>query len=116
MVNEIADVVPLPLFHRGDNAYGLVQRNKHKIFFITRLNNLTIHFHHIAGKHLSTHRSTPAVDKNISLFDVTISIAARADAALANVFVETNGGVGQHSAGYLQKNANYTLSGAGYEA
>jgi len=48
---------------------------------------VTIHFDHGARGDLIANGGAFTVDNYVALFDVTVSLATRADPALANVFV-----------------------------
>ncbi len=87
VVDEIHDVVALAIFRGTDNANRFIQRDKYQVFFVPWLDQLTIHFDHIARNDLIANGGAFTVDKHVALFDVTVSLAARADPALANVFV-----------------------------
>ncbi|MNP37220.1 hypothetical protein D3C76_1306550 [compost metagenome] len=87
MVDEINDVVALAIFRGTDNANRFIQRDKHQVFFVPGLDQLTIHFDHVARDDLIANGGAFTVDKHVALFNVTVSLAARADPALANVFV-----------------------------
>ncbi|SAE75740.1 Uncharacterised protein [Enterobacter cloacae] len=75
MVHEINNVVPLAIFRGADNPNRFVQRDKHQVFGITRFDDLTIHFHHIARYHLIANGGAFAVKKHVTLFNVTVSLA-----------------------------------------
>lgn len=90
VIDEIADVIALALFHGGDNPHRLIQGNQHQIVFIARLDKLTIDLHHIACKYLRAHSGAFAVNENVALLDVTIGVTTGADAALADVFIKTS--------------------------
>ena len=75
VVHEINDVVPLTVFRGADNPNRFVQRDKHQVFGITRFDELTIHFNHVARHHLVTNRGALAVEEHITLFNVTVRLA-----------------------------------------
>ncbi len=75
VVNEINNVVPLALFRGTDDTNRFIQRDKHQVFCITRFDELTIHFNHVARHHLVTNSGAFAVEEHITLFDVTVRLA-----------------------------------------
>ncbi|MNT40657.1 hypothetical protein D3C72_1769840 [compost metagenome] len=96
VVDEIDDIVFLALFGGTDDPDRLVQRYKDQVVFVTRFNQLTVDLDDVPWEYLIAKRNALAIDKNVALFDITIGVAARADAALANIFVKTCGRLGQH--------------------
>ncbi|MNG83873.1 hypothetical protein D3C79_426050 [compost metagenome] len=111
VVDEIDNIVFLTVFGGADDTHRLVQRNKNQVVFVTGFNKLPINLDHVASEYPIAERYALTVDKNIALFDVTIGIATRADAALANIFVEAYRWFSQHGSSV---NAKYTLSSRQY--
>src|SRR5690554_4997753 len=98
VADNALDIVFLGAVGGADDAHRLVQGDKDQLFFIPAFHHLAVHLHHIAPQHLVSHLGTAAIDVNITLLDVTVSIPARAHAALADVFVQSGGGSGVHGA------------------
>ena len=85
------DVVFLGAVGGADDAHRLVQGNKDQIFFSARFDHLAIDLDRIPGQHLIPYSGTLAVDVDVALLNIAISLSAGTQAAFADVFVESGG-------------------------
>jgi len=88
VIHKIDNVVGPGGFGGRLNANRLVQCNKDKILGVLRLYGLAVNFYKIAGGYLVSNLSPFAVDKDVTLLDISVCLAARADTALANILIE----------------------------
>src|SRR5690606_18354848 len=98
VADKALNVVFLRTVGGTDHAHRLVERNKDQIFLIPRLHHLAVHLHGVAGHDLITHLRPLPVDEDITLLNVTISIAPGTHPAFADVLVQTGGCPGDHKA------------------
>ncbi|OEG06286.1 hypothetical protein BFG06_19090 [Aeromonas caviae] len=96
VVDEVDDVVLLPRLRGADDAHRLVEGDEDQAVGLARLDHLTVDLDQIPGKHLIPHPGPLAVDEDVALLDETIGLTTGADAALADVFVQAHGFIGQH--------------------
>ena len=96
VVDEIDYVVLLPRLCGGDYAHRLVQHDEDQAVRFARLYHLTVDLDQIPGKHLIADPGPLAVDVDMALLDEAVGLATGADAALADVFVQAHGFIGQH--------------------
>ena len=67
-------VVALGIVGGADNAHRFIDRNKNQILFRPGFNELAVYLHGIGGQHLIAHCGPFAIDVDVALFDVAISL------------------------------------------
>jgi len=89
--DKALNIVALGAVGGADNAHRLVQSDEYLIFFSTGLNDLAVDHDRVRRQYLITNAGALAVDSHITLLDISVGLAPRTNAALADVFVQACG-------------------------